>query len=48
MRGFSRISLAAIMGDETKRIGVDVTWREDEDHSPAGRMSRPTIPDELW
>ena len=26
---------ADIMGDATKRIGDDVTWGEDEDHSPA-------------
>ena len=26
---------AVIMEDETKRIGDDVTWGEDEDHSPA-------------
>ena len=26
---------ASILEDETKRIQDDVTWREDEDHSPA-------------
>ena len=26
---------ASILEDETKRIRDDVTWREDEDHSPA-------------
>ena len=25
----------AILEDETKRVRGDVTWREDEDHSPA-------------
>ena len=27
--------LASILADETKRIQEDITWREDEDHSPA-------------
>ena len=27
--------LASILADETKRIQDDITWREDEDHSPA-------------
>ncbi len=27
--------LASILVDETKRIQDDITWREDEDHSPA-------------
>ena len=26
---------ASILGDEEKRIRNDITWAEDEDHSPA-------------
>ena len=26
---------AAILSDDTKRIEEDLTWAEDEDHSPA-------------
>ena len=33
--GLTDSEFGAILEDETKRVRGDVTWREDEDHSPA-------------
>ncbi len=32
---FSNAEFEALIGDGTKRIGADIAWREDEDHSPS-------------